>query len=448
MTAWLVPTARATALAADGRGGACPRRRVGARRRTPDAGRSACRRRGRGGGGRGRGRAAGPAAADLLSAVPTSAAVRRARRLALLVPVGVVVWLAYLWPAQALVPGWAGRSDRSCALTRPGWRSPPAAPRAGSPWASPYLWSGSPPPGPLEDSTTTSPSVLFAWQHHPWIVTVAAAGRTADRKRDDDEPDDRAVPGGQSPAGRRSGQLARIEARRMLRHPAPWIGLVLSGVVAAKRVDETSWASAHYEGLLAAIAPLLLGLSLASVSAFAREHVPVADEAPLEPHQPFAGPAARRAALVGLVASGRRRGGRLAAAARRAGTRRRARSHRARPLLAARAAAAGAARLLRRGPRCGRRPPGPAAPGGHDRAGPDVVPRRRRRTGCSRARSHDADAAAGPADPRGSGTATTPTRHASRPRGCSRRRASTRTSGDASSSRPRWRPGTTSTWSP
>ena len=51
-------------------------------------------------------------AANLLAAVPTSAAVRRARRLALLVPVGTAVWLAYLWPAQALVP-WPGLASGS-----------------------------------------------------------------------------------------------------------------------------------------------------------------------------------------------------------------------------------------------------------------------------------------------------------------------------------------------
>ena len=44
-------------------------------------------------------------AGALLAAVPTSAATRRARRLALLVPAGLGVWLAYLGAGQHLVPG-------------------------------------------------------------------------------------------------------------------------------------------------------------------------------------------------------------------------------------------------------------------------------------------------------------------------------------------------------
>jgi len=96
-------------------------------------------------------------------------------------------------------------------------------------------------------------------------------------------------------------RLAWIEGLRVLRHPAPWIGLLLSVGWAINVFDQT-WASAGYEGLVASVAPLLLGVSLASVSAFGREHVPVADDAPMS----AAGRSAARllggVALVGLVA--------------------------------------------------------------------------------------------------------------------------------------------------
>ena len=98
-------------------------------------------------------------AANLLAAVPTSAEVRRTRRLMLLVPVGIAVWLAYLWPAQALVPwlGWPvgpvlALISTAVAVAAIG---PAGRPRR---WASPYLSSGPPLPGPLADSTTTSRS--------------------------------------------------------------------------------------------------------------------------------------------------------------------------------------------------------------------------------------------------------------------------------------------------
>ncbi|HEU5038919.1 MAG TPA: nucleoside hydrolase [Nocardioides sp.] len=75
-------------------------------------------------------------------------------------------------------------------------------------------------------------------------------------------------------------ELARIEARRMVRHPAPWLGIVLSVLMGWNIWDE-SWSGQRYTGLVAALTPMLLGISIASVSAFGRELVPVAEAAPL-----------------------------------------------------------------------------------------------------------------------------------------------------------------------
>ena len=65
---------------------------------------------------------------------------------------------------------------------------------------------------------------------------------------------------------------------------------------------ESTWASAHYEGLLTSLTPLLLGLSLAAVSVFGREHVPVSDEAPMEPYRRSLARLLGGLALVAVVA--------------------------------------------------------------------------------------------------------------------------------------------------
>lgn len=77
------------------------------------------------------------------------------------------------------------------------------------------------------------------------------------------------------------GALVRIEARRMLRHPAPWLGLVLVAWWVQNTYDQ-AWTGARYTGLVPALTPLLLGISLASLSVFGRERVPVADDAPMD----------------------------------------------------------------------------------------------------------------------------------------------------------------------
>ena len=113
-------------------------------------------------------------AANLLAAVPTSAEVRRTRRLTLLVPVGIVVWLTYLWPAQALVPWLGWPLGPLVALISTGVALAASAPRAALAVgvAVPLVWAASArAAGGLDDDVSF---VLFAWQHHPWIVTLAA----------------------------------------------------------------------------------------------------------------------------------------------------------------------------------------------------------------------------------------------------------------------------------
>jgi hypothetical protein len=85
-----------------------------------------------------------------------------------------------------------------------------------------------------------------------------------------------------APSNAAVGRLARIEGLRMLRHPMPWICLALCGWW-LQGVFANDWSSAIYEGLLTSLTPLFLGISLAVTSAFGREHVPVCDDAPMEP---------------------------------------------------------------------------------------------------------------------------------------------------------------------
>ena len=96
-------------------------------------------------------------------------------------------------------------------------------------------------------------------------------------------------------------ELARIEAIRMLRHPAPWIGLVLSVWAAYDSWDE-QWSGQRYTELLSATSPLLLGISLASVSVFGRELVPVADDAPVDRSRRSVARLLGGLPLVGVVA--------------------------------------------------------------------------------------------------------------------------------------------------
>jgi hypothetical protein len=114
-------------------------------------------------------------AAALLSAVPTSPGVRRARRQALLVPAGLALWLAYVAAGRHWEPGVGWSLGTLAALATTGlavavWAPARAAVEAGV--AAPLLWyAATPAGGSLEGEYA---EVLLAWQHHPWIVTVAA----------------------------------------------------------------------------------------------------------------------------------------------------------------------------------------------------------------------------------------------------------------------------------
>lgn len=95
-------------------------------------------------------------------------------------------------------------------------------------------------------------------------------------------------------------ELARTEAVRILKHPAPWLGLLLSAWW-AQGTFEQDWASAQYEGLLTAVAPLLLGVSLAAATTFGRERAAVAEDAPLSGGHRAVARLAAGLSLVGLV---------------------------------------------------------------------------------------------------------------------------------------------------
>jgi hypothetical protein len=114
-------------------------------------------------------------AADLLSALPTSAAVRRVQRLSLLVPAAVITWLAYLAPGQADVPGLGWPLGPLLALIATGVAVCALMGGHGGVAlgvAVPLAWTAATRVGgPIDEDLA---GVLFAWQHHPWLVITAA----------------------------------------------------------------------------------------------------------------------------------------------------------------------------------------------------------------------------------------------------------------------------------
>ena len=95
----------------------------------------------------------------------------------------------------------------------------------------------------------------------------------------------------------------------MLWHPAPWVGTGAVSALVAQGVFDPTWASAHYEGLLTSPSRRSSSASRwRRVSAFAREHVSVSDDAPMDPYRRSLARLLGGFALVGARRAGRRRG--------------------------------------------------------------------------------------------------------------------------------------------
>ena len=97
--------------------------------------------------------------------------------------------------------------------------------------------------------------------------------------------------------------LAGIEAGRMLRHPAPWIGSLLWLAAGyAVLASAPGWSSAQYQGLQASVVFLAAGVSVASAYAAARHRVGLAEDAPLPAEDRAAAQIVGGLGLVALVA--------------------------------------------------------------------------------------------------------------------------------------------------
>lgn len=97
--------------------------------------------------------------------------------------------------------------------------------------------------------------------------------------------------------------LARVEAGRMLRSPAPWIGIALwAAATVLTLTSAPRWVSSQYMELTASITFLALGVSIAAAHAFGRERTNVSEEASMPADQRAAGRLLGGLSLVGLVA--------------------------------------------------------------------------------------------------------------------------------------------------
>lgn len=97
--------------------------------------------------------------------------------------------------------------------------------------------------------------------------------------------------------------LARIEARRILRAPAVWMGILLwLGAGAAVLASEPGWSSAQYQGLQATAPFLAIGVSVAAAYAAARERAGVAEDAPMSTEDRAAARLVGGLAAVAVVA--------------------------------------------------------------------------------------------------------------------------------------------------
>ena len=114
-------------------------------------------------------------AAALLSALPTSAATRAARRLVLLLPAAALLWAAYVGLGRVWVTGLGWPVGEVTALVATGlavFACAPSSYAVVAGVAAPITWYAAAwAGGALPDALA---EVLFAWQHHPWVVTVVA----------------------------------------------------------------------------------------------------------------------------------------------------------------------------------------------------------------------------------------------------------------------------------
>ena len=104
-------------------------------------------------------------------------------------------------------------------------------------------------------------------------------------------------------AHRPFAELARIEAGRMLRHPAPWVGILLwLGAEYAVLSSEPEWSSAQYQSLQASAVFLAAGVSIAVAYAAGRDRAGLAEDAPVPAEDRAAARLVGGLALVALVA--------------------------------------------------------------------------------------------------------------------------------------------------
>ncbi|GAA4409666.1 hypothetical protein GCM10023168_28600 [Fodinibacter luteus] len=97
--------------------------------------------------------------------------------------------------------------------------------------------------------------------------------------------------------------LARVEAGRMLRSPAPWIGIALWAASNAFTLTSApGWVSSQYMELTTSATFLALGVSIAVAYAFGRERTNVSEEASMPADQRAAGRLLGGLSLVALVA--------------------------------------------------------------------------------------------------------------------------------------------------
>lgn len=97
--------------------------------------------------------------------------------------------------------------------------------------------------------------------------------------------------------------LARLEAGRMLRHPAPWVGIALWVAASlATLSSEPSWSSAQYQSLQASAVFLAAGVSVAAAYAAGRDRFGLAEDAPVRAEDRAAARLVGGLALVALTA--------------------------------------------------------------------------------------------------------------------------------------------------